>query len=359
MGREVSGFFLSFCLDRWSLGFGMVISFVASHVYWYRLRYISSTRGNSYFYFPLRVFVFSIILLIFRIDFLCLFFAWDGLGVSSFILVFFYNRRQSAGGSLITALTNRFGDFCFFLAITFQLDDFELLSCFGGRGLESVMFILAAFSKRAQWPLSAWLPAAIAAPTPVSSLVHSSTLVTAGVYLLFRVERFVRRYREVLRIISLLTFFLASLRASLRFDLKRVVAISTLGHLALIIMALGIGQFCLGFFHLLRHALFKSLLFMGRGNAISSFFHRQDLRDIGGIAMLMPVTGQRIFISLISLSGIPFSSGFYSKDLILEVVSVRAGKDFFLAGLIPVISLGMSMVYCFRVFFYLFYVKSR
>lgn len=316
------------------------------------------SSGNTYFYFPLSVFVFRMILLIFRIDFLCLFFAWDGLGIRSFMLVFFYNSRQSAGGRLITALTNRFGDFCFFLGIRLQLRDFELISFFGSGGFQRVMFLLAAFSKSAQWPLSAWLPAAIAAPTPVSSLVHSSTLVTAGVYLLFRVERFVGSYREVLVGVSLLTFFLASVRARLRFDLKRVVAMSTLGHLALIIMALGIGQFCLGFFHLLSHALFKSLLFMGRGNAISSFFHRQDLRDIGGIGIIIPVTRQRIFISLISLSGVPFSSGFYSKDLILEVVCNGAGKDFFLLGIVPVISLAFSVVYCFRVFYFLFCLKG-
>ena len=161
-------------------------------------------------------------------------------------------------------------------------------------------------------------------------------------------------YSSVLRYISLLTFFLASLRASLSYDLKRVVAMSTLGHLALIIMALGMCEFSLGFFHLLTHALFKSLLFMGRGNAISSFFHSQDLRDIGGIGELMPVTGQRIVISLISLSGVPFSSGFYSKDLILELVCSGGGKDYFMLRLIPLVSLALSMVYCSRVFFYLF-----
>lgn len=171
---------------------------------------------------------------------------------------------------------------------------------------------------------------------------------------MFRVESYVSNYRRVLLVISLLTFFLASLRARLSFDLKRVVAMSTLGHLALIIMALRIGQFCLGFFHLLRHALFKSLLFIGRGNAISSFFHRQDLRDMGGMAYIIPITGQRIIISLISLSGVPFSSGFYSKDLVLEVVSMGGGKDFLMSSFIPVISLALSMVYCFRVFYYLF-----
>ena len=155
LGYLPSGFFLSISLDPWSISFGMVMCFVASHVYWYRLSYIRNCSGNRYFYFPLRVFVFSIILLIFRLDFLCLFLAWDGLGVRSFMLVFFYNSSQSAGGRLITALTNRFGDFCFFLGIRFQLCDFDFLSCFGSRGIQRVMFLLAAFSKRAQWPLSA------------------------------------------------------------------------------------------------------------------------------------------------------------------------------------------------------------
>lgn len=194
----------------------------------------------------------------------------------------------------------------------------------------------------------------MAAPTPISSLVHSSTLVTAGVYLLFRVERYIGNYNRFLYTISMVTFFLASIRARLRYDLKRIVAMSTLGHLALIIIALRIGQFCLGFFHLLRHALFKSLLFIGRGNAISRFHHSQDLRDIGGIGILIPVTRQRIFISLISLSGIPFSSGFYSKDLVLEILSVGGGKDFFLSRSILGFCVILSVIYCFRVFFFLF-----
>ena len=198
------------------------------------------------------------------------------------------------------------------------------------------------------------MPAAIAAPTPISSLVHSSTLVTAGVYLMFRVERFIGNYSVFIFVVSMITFLLASFRARLSYDLKRVVAISTLGHLALIIMSLSINQFCLGFFHLLSHALFKSLLFMGRGNVISRYNHSQDLRDIGGIGALMPVRRQRIIISLISLSGVPFSSGFYSKDLILELVSLGGGKDFFLRGVILGFCLILSVVYCFRVFFHLF-----
>lgn len=150
-----SGFFLSICIDCWRLGFGLVMTFVACHVYWYRLRYIERVRGNRYFYTPLSAFVIRIILLIFSVDFLCLFLAWDGLGVSSFILVFFYRSNQSAGGRLITALRNRFGDFCFFLGITFQLRDFEILSYFGREGFIRILFLFAAFSKRAQWPLSA------------------------------------------------------------------------------------------------------------------------------------------------------------------------------------------------------------
>lgn len=216
---------------------------------------------------------------------------------------------------------------------------------------------MSAFSKRAQWPLSAWLPAAIAAPTPISALVHSSTLVTAGVYLLLRVEGCSSPSYYHVFWVPCLTLFLASLRACLSHDLKRIVAMSTLGHLSIMLIAVMSGNLHLGVFHLITHALFKSLLFMGSGNAISYYGHSQDIRDMGRILNSLPLRRFAILCSLFSLGGVPFSSGFCSKDLILEYVAFSLGVGGVFSASLCVLSLSLSVFYCFRLWFHL--VVSR
>jgi NADH-ubiquinone oxidoreductase chain 5 len=212
--------------------------------------------------------------------------------------------------------------------------------------------IFAAITKRAQIPFSSWLPAAIAAPTPVSALVHSSTLVTAGVYLLIRFNFlfFDTIFRKILLLISGLTMFIAGLGANFEFDLKKIIALSTLSQLGLIISTLSLGLFKLAFFHLLTHALFKALLFICAGAVIHNIKNSQDIRDIGSLLFNMPFTISCLNVANLALCGLPFLAGFYSKDLILESV-LTLNLNFFSLFLF-FFSTGLTVIYSFRLFYF-------
>lgn len=217
--------------------------------------------------------------------------------------------------------------------------------------LISCLVVLASITKRAQIPFSAWLPAAIAAPTPVSSLVHSSTLVTAGVYLLIRFN-FSLNFNLIifLLFISRITMFMAGLGANFEFDLKKIIALSTLSQLGLIMRILSLGEYILAFFHLLTHALFKALLFICAGCLIHNLRNCQDIRYMGGLVVQMPLTICFFTISNLSLCGLPFLSGFYSKDLILEVLSIDYINLYIY--FVFFLSVGLTVFYTFRLIYY-------
>jgi len=216
-----------------------------------------------------------------------------------------------------------------------------------------VLVVLAALTKRAQIPFSAWLPAAIAAPTPVSSLVHSSTLVTAGVFLLIRFRRLIG-VRITLILISICTILISGINANLEIDLKKVIALSTLRQLGVIIITISLGLSELAFFHLLSHALFKSLLFLCAGVYIHGIGDIQDVRDLGGFRVLTPVTSLYFFGCSLSLCGFPFLSGFYSKDVILESYFIVGGLNY-LVYFIIMTSILLTRVYSTRLGVILFF----
>ena len=219
----------------------------------------------------------------------------------------------------------------------------------------SLLIMIAAITKRAQIPFSAWLPAAIAAPTPVSALVHSSTLVTAGIYLLIRFNCLIisNGFSQILFLLGGLTILIAGLGANFEFDLKKIIALSTLRQLGLIIRILCIGAPILAFFHLLTHALFKALLFICAGVIIHSMKNFQDIRYMGSLIFCLPMTASYINIANLALCGIPFLAGFYSKDLILEV------RSFFSVNLLSYFlyyfSTGLTVCYSIRLIYYLLY----
>lgn len=217
-----------------------------------------------------------------------------------------------------------------------------------------LLIIFAAITKSAQIPFSSWLPAAIAAPTPVSALVHSSTLVTAGVYLLIRFSPLFAEtlIRSFLLVIACLTIFMAGLGANFEFDLKKIIALSTLRQLGLMIRILALGFFKLAFFHLLTHALFKALLFMCAGAIIHNIKNSQDIRDMGYFSIYMPFTISCLNVANLALCGFPFLAGFYSKDLILEIVLISNVNMFIF--FIFFFSTGLTVSYSFRLFYYLF-----
>jgi NADH-ubiquinone oxidoreductase chain 5 len=218
-----------------------------------------------------------------------------------------------------------------------------------------MLIVFAGITKRAQIPFSSWLPAAIAAPTPVSALVHSSTLVTAGVYLLIRFNFLIveTSLGFFLLLISGLTIFMAGLGANFEFDLKKIIALSTLSQLGLIIRILSLGFFKLAFFHLLTHALFKALLFICAGVIIHNIKNSQDIRDIGKLVIFIPLTLICLNVANLALCGLPFLSGFYSKDLILEIVLIRNINIF--SYFLFFFSTGLTVIYSLRLFYYTFF----
>lgn len=351
---------ITFLFDWIRLLFMSFVLFISSLVIFYRIEYISSDKSINRFIMLVLIFVMSIILLIISPNLIRILLGWDGLGLVSYCLVIYFQNVKSYNAGILTALRNRIGDVALLLAIAWILNygswnyifyleiikiNFEIMVI--GR-----LVVLAAITKRAQIPFSSWLPAAIAAPTPVSALVHSSTLVTAGVYLLIRfnvllVDTILGKF---LLLISGLTIFIAGLGANYEFDLKKIIALSTLRQLGLIIRILSIGFYKLAFFHLLTHALFKALLFICAGAIIHNINNFQDIRYIGGLRKFIPLTSSCFNIANLALCGIPFLAGFYSKDIILEIVSLRYIN--ILSFFLFFFSTGLTVAYSFRLVFY-------
>lgn len=312
-------------LDWISLIFIGFVLFISSIVLIYRYYYI---EGDIFFYrfiILVYLFVLSILLMILRPNLIRILLGWDGLGLVSYCLVIYYQGVKSANAGILTILSNRVGDVAILLGIAWfanygRWDFFYVQHLLDSKEVSVVLFliILAGITKRAQIPFSAWLPAAIAAPTPVSALVHSSTLVTAGVYLIIRFN-YLLNVSFILFYIGALTMFISGLGANFEIDLKKIIALSTLRQLGVIILVLSLGYIELAFFHLLTHALFKSLLFLCAGGFIHSSVDCQDIRLLGVSFRDTPVSCLFFIFCSLSLCGFPFLSGFYSKDLILEV----------------------------------------
>ena len=276
------------------------------------------------------IFVISMGLLILRPNLISLLLGWDGLGVTSYLLVVFYQRGKSYNAGIITALTNRIGDVGLLICIglIFFFGDWTFLYLRNSNEYFNkillIVLIMAACTKRAQIPFSAWLPAAMAAPTPVSALVHSSTLVTAGVYLLIRFNFILANFSlsYFLMVLGSFTILMAGIAAILEIDIKKVIALSTLRQLGVIIIILGAQKPLLAYFHLLSHAYFKAILFICAGIIIHNIKDYQDIRIMGRIGVNMPVVLRIINISNLRLCGLPFMRGFYSKDIILEIMLI-------------------------------------
>nr|AEZ55653.1 NADH dehydrogenase subunit 5 [Byrrhus sp. MJTNT-2012] len=350
---------MSILFDWMSLLFMSFVMFISSMVIFYSKEYMSGDMMINRFIMLVFMFVISMMLLIVSPNLISILLGWDGLGLVSYCLVIYYQNIKSYNAGMLTALSNRIGDVALLMSISWMLnygswnyvfylecmkDDFSMQ-------LISYLVILASMTKSAQIPFSSWLPAAMAAPTPVSSLVHSSTLVTAGVYLLIRFNYSLSiSMMNFLLIFSLLTMFMAGLVANFEFDLKKIIALSTLSQLGLMMSILSLGGSMLAFFHLLTHALFKALLFMCAGCMIHNLMNCQDIRFMGSLFFQMPLTCSLFNISNLSLCGIPFLSGFYSKDLILEVYSMGYMNMF--VFLIFFFSTGLTVCYSFRLMYY-------
>nr|URX54325.1 NADH dehydrogenase subunit 5 [Neotermes sp. 7 AB-2022a] len=352
---------MTFLLDWMSLSFMGFVFFISSLVILYSEDYMHGDLNINRFIWLVLMFVLSMMFLIISPNMISILLGWDGLGLVSYCLVIYYQNVSSYNAGMLTVLSNRVGDVALLMVIAWMVNfgswnyiyylDF-LMGSFE-MDLISLLVVLAAMTKSAQIPFSSWLPAAMAAPTPVSALVHSSTLVTAGVYLLIR---FSSAFGDMLCVFLLLfsglTMFMAGLGANFEYDLSKIIALSTLSQLGLMIGSVSVGLVGMAFFHLLTHALFKALLFMCAGVIIHTVKDSQDIRFMGNLSFQMPFTSVCLGVSSFALCGMPFLAGFYSKDLILEMISFSYIN--FFGFFLFFASTGLTVCYSFRLFYYVF-----
>nr|YP_010936466.1 NADH dehydrogenase subunit 5 [Morula spinosa]WKW54919.1 NADH dehydrogenase subunit 5 [Morula spinosa] len=345
-----------FILDLVSLSFSNVVCLISGCVMLFSSSYMSHDPFLKRFTWLVMLFVMSMNLLVFIPSLPALLLGWDGLGIVSFALVIYYQNMKSLGAGMLTVLANRIGDVMILISIgLLVLQGHWCISLMWDFYLSSWVILsitLAAMTKSAQIPFSSWLPAAMAAPTPVSALVHSSTLVTAGVFLLIRFFPFlnsVSGFKTMLLFISVLTLLMAGIGANYENDLKKIIALSTLSQLGVMMMSLGMGMPFLALFHLYTHALFKALLFLCAGMIIHNSSNTQDIRHMGLLFSQAPLTVSCMNVANLSLCGAPFLSGFYSKDLILEC-SLNDPTSLIMVLLI-FLATGMTAAYSFRLSF--------
>nr|UMB89180.1 NADH dehydrogenase subunit 5 [Coptodryas elegans] len=349
-----------FYIDWMACLFMSFVLYISGLIFNYSKEYMLGDMFLKRFIFLMVMFVLSMMMLIISMNLVALLVGWDGLGLVSYALVIYYQNVKSFNAGMLTALSNRIGDAAILISIALMSEslgswNFLFLSL-GNYNMLMISFFLtlAAITKSAQIPFSSWLPAAMAAPTPVSSLVHSSTLVTAGVYLLIRMSKFIDlSVLNVLLYLSLFTMFMAGLSANLECDLKKIIALSTLSQLGLMISILCLGGSELAFFHLLTHALFKALLFMCAGVIIHNLGDVQDIRLMGGQIYFLPFTCMCMSVSNFALCGIPFMAGFYSKDLIAEILSMSVlGWTVYM---VFYVSIGLTVSYSIRLSYFIFF----
>nr|YP_010261474.1 NADH dehydrogenase subunit 5 [Brachymeria lasus]UIB40556.1 NADH dehydrogenase subunit 5 [Brachymeria lasus] len=347
--------------DWMTFMFIFIVFFISSMIMIYCVDYMSHEYNKNMFLLLMIFFIFSMMLLVISPNLMSILLGWDGLGLISFVLVIYYQNVFSMNSGMLTILLNRIGDTLILMSIGWfsMLGSWNFLNFYKLDNLMLLMMIvLAAFTKSAQFPFSSWLPAAMAAPTPVSSLVHSSTLVTAGVYLLIRFNWFIFN-KEIILIyiflISVITMLFASLSAIIEYDMKKIVAFSTLSQLSFMFIMYSFKNIDLVFFHLIIHALFKSVMFMSCGSMIHAMSGIQDIRFMGYIFNYMPLTSTILMVSMFSLCGIPFFSGFYSKDQIIECSYLL--KNCMYMFILLFLSILLTFIYSFRLFYYLMMKK--
>lgn len=367
----------SFLIDQLSIWMALIITGIGTLIHIFSMGYMSHDEGYYKFFTYLNLFIFAMLLLVLGSNYFILFFGWEGVGICSFLLIgFHYSDPEKGIANSLAArkafVMNRIGDaglvFAIFLILnTFQTLEFDAISAMVEKGgidgvsLNSALIIaitlclfLAATGKSAQIPLFTWLPDAMAGPTPVSALIHAATMVTAGIYMvtrsnfLFELAPF---SKEVILYIGVATSLVAAFIALRQNDIKKVLAYSTVSQLGLMVVALGLGAYTVAIFHVTTHAFFKALLFLGSGSVIHGMSGEQDIRKMGGLRKIMPITHITFLIGTLSISGFPLLSGFYSKD---EIIGHLFAENAVLYGVI-MFSVILTGIYMFRLYFLTFH----
>nr|UZH92101.1 NADH dehydrogenase subunit 5 [Sclerolinum annulatum]UZH92114.1 NADH dehydrogenase subunit 5 [Sclerolinum annulatum]UZH92127.1 NADH dehydrogenase subunit 5 [Sclerolinum annulatum] len=352
---SISSTHISFSLifDPQGLLFMSVIMFISSNVLMFSKTYMEHEPHISRFTHLTLLFILSMNMLVLFPHLMILLLGWDGLGITSFLLIIYYQNSKSLAAGMFTAITNRIGDVLILVSLAWLLNNgnWMILNVWVNEMSPLIVaaLMVAAMTKSAQIPFSSWLPAAMEAPTPVSALVHSSTLVTGGVFLLIRFFPFLNQFQFFscsLLVMASLTMLMAGVSAMNEMDMKKVIALSTLSQLGLMMMSLTLAIPSLALFHLLTHALFKALLFMAAGNIIFSSSHNQDLRLMGSASSSLPLSSTSMLIANMALFGAPFLAGFYSKDLILEEILFSQSNSLVL--MISFFATGLTSGYSLR-----------
>ncbi|HXV80459.1 MAG TPA: NADH-quinone oxidoreductase subunit L [Candidatus Binatia bacterium] len=369
---------LSFQVDALTAAMLLVVTGIGFLIHIYSLGYMGHDDGMIRFFAYLNLFIFFMLLLVMGDNLLVLFIGWEGVGLCSYLLIgFWYQDHANAIAGNKAFIVNRIGDFGFVLGIlllvtelgrqgVWTLDFMELqkhvpLLSPQTLSLIALLLFVGATGKSAQIPLFVWLPDAMAGPTPVSALIHAATMVTAGVYMTARLHFLFVLAPEVLSLIAAIgaaTAFFAATIALTQNDIKRVLAYSTVSQLGYMFLAIGVGAFGTAIFHLFTHAFFKACLFLGAGSVIHALGGEQDMRKMGGLRRYLPATYWTFLIAILAIAGMPFTSGFFSKDSILwqAYSSPRGSTELWLVGWVTA---GLTAFYMFRQLFLVFHGQSR
>jgi len=352
-----------FYFDQLTVSMFIPVLYISTLIHIYTTSYLAEDPHNQRFFSYLSLFTFFMLLLVSGANYFVMFIGWEGIGVVSYLLINYYFTRIQANKAAILALTmNRVGDMG--LSIGF----FALFALFGSVDystifslapfmnetaitLISLLLLMGAMAKSAQIPLHSWLPGSMEAPTPVSALLHAATLVTAGLYLLIRSSAILEFSPTALLIITLIgasTAFFAATCGLVQNDLKRIIAFSTISQLGYMVMAVGLSQYNVALMHVVNHAFFKALLFLGAGAVIHSFADEQDIRKMGGLIKFLPFTYTTMLVGSLSLLATPWLSGFYSKDLIIELAYGQYSFSGIYAYVLGSLTAGLTAFYSFR-----------
>jgi NADH-quinone oxidoreductase subunit L len=373
---------VGFLVDGLTAMMMCVVTFVSLMVHLYTIGYMDEDEGYNRFFAYISLFTFSMLMLVMSNNMLQLFFGWEAVGLVSYLLIgFWFNKPTAIFANMKAFLVNRVGDFGFILgigliaayagtlnyaetfakaaelgALTFPGTDWMLVT------VVCICLFIGAMGKSAQFPLHVWLPDSMEGPTPISALIHAATMVTAGIFMVARMSPLFELSDTALNfimVIGSITALFMGFLGIIQNDIKRVVAYSTLSQLGYMTVALGASAYSVAVFHLMTHAFFKALLFLGAGSVIMGMHHNQDIRWMGGVRKYMPITWITSLLGSLALIGTPFFSGFYSKDSIIEAVAESHLPAAGFANIAVLAGVFVTAFYSFRMYFLVFHGKER